>query len=39
MGFERGHRYEIVVERNADEPGTAPTGKRDVYAKGVVTLR
>ena len=39
MGFERGHRYEITLERGGDEPGTAATGKRDVYAKGVVTLR
>jgi hypothetical protein len=39
MGFERGHRYELTLERGGDEPGTATTGKRDVYAKGVVTLR
>jgi hypothetical protein len=49
MGFEANHRYEITVERHEDQPetdvtgarlgGTGATGKRDVYAKGVVTLR
>jgi hypothetical protein len=49
MGFEAGHRYEMTVERHEDVPetdvlgaglpGTIPAGKRDVYAKGVVTLR
>src|SRR4051812_11019748 len=38
MGFQRGHRYEISVERSDDEPGPPAAGKRDVYAKGVVTL-
>ena len=38
IGFERGHRYEISIEGGDDEPGEAPAGKRDVYAKGVVTL-
>ena len=43
IGFERGHRYEMTVERGGEEPVVSPappaTGKRDVYAKGVVTLR
>jgi len=49
MGFEAGHRYEMTVERHEDTPetdvlgaglpGAVPAGKRDVYAKGVVTLR
>jgi hypothetical protein len=49
LGFEPGHRYEMTVERHEDTPetdvmgaglpGQSPTGKRDVYAKGVVTLR
>jgi hypothetical protein len=43
MGFAPGHRYEIAVERHEDDAdtsaGVGTTGKRDVYAKGVVTLR
>jgi hypothetical protein len=49
MGFEPNHRYEITVEQHEDAPetdvmgaglpGTGRAGKRDVYAKGVVTLR
>jgi hypothetical protein len=39
IGFQHGHRYEVAVERGGEEPGTAAAaGKRDVYAKGVVTL-
>jgi hypothetical protein len=38
IGFESGHRYEISIERGDDEPGVSLAGKRDVYAKGVVTL-
>jgi hypothetical protein len=38
IGFERGHRYEISIERDDDDPGVPLAGKRDVYAKGVVTL-
>jgi hypothetical protein len=34
MGFERGHDYEVTVEKNPDSGG-----KADVYARGVVTLR
>jgi hypothetical protein len=34
MGFQRGHDYEVSVE---NDPG--PSGKEDVYAQGVVTLR
>jgi hypothetical protein len=34
MGFERGHQYEITVEKS----GT-PSGKQDVYARGVITLK
>jgi len=39
MGFQRGHRYEITVEQSDEDPGASAAGKRDVYAKGVVTLR
>jgi hypothetical protein len=41
MGFVAGHRYEIVVERGGPGggDGTPDEGKRDVYAKGVITLR
>jgi hypothetical protein len=42
MGFEPGHRYEIVVERGGDEavPESEHHGRKPaVYAKGVITLR
>ncbi len=34
MGFQRGHEYDITVEKDAEDGG-----KQDVYARGVVTLR
>jgi hypothetical protein len=34
MGFQRGHHYELAVEKSPDTGG-----KPDVYARGVVTLR
>jgi hypothetical protein len=40
MGFQAGHRYELVVQAGDDEGGSAaPQRKPDVLAKGVVTLR
>jgi hypothetical protein len=38
MGFERGHDYELTVEDVGDAPAVGPE-KRDVHARGVVTLR
>jgi hypothetical protein len=35
MGFEAGHKYEVAIEPAGGDRG----GKRDAYAKGVVTLR
>jgi hypothetical protein len=34
MGFERGHEYQVTVEKDPDSGG-----KADVYARGVITLR
>jgi hypothetical protein len=44
MGFERGTSYEISLEAPPEEGGNPltsakKTGKADVYAKGVITLR
>jgi hypothetical protein len=40
MGFERGHDYELTVETSRDaELGAGAGEKRDVNARGVVTLR
>ncbi len=44
MGFERGTSYEVSLEAPPEEggnplAGTKKTGKADVYAKGVITLR
>jgi hypothetical protein len=40
MGFQAGHRYELVVQAAGDEAaGNDPQRKPDVLAKGVVTLR
>ena len=36
MGFEPGHRYEIAVIPGGEGP---PSGKTDVLARGMVTLR
>jgi len=36
MGFERDHRYELAVIPGGDGP---PSGKTDVLARGMVTLR
>jgi len=50
MGFQAGHKYELAIERIDDQPaaeavpvaGAAPaaaSGKADVCAKGMITLR
>jgi hypothetical protein len=50
MGFKAGHKYELAIERIDDQPtvetlpvaGAAPaaaSGKADVCAKGMITLR
>src|SRR5262245_30290760 len=39
MGFEAGHRYEMVIEPAGGAGAGARSGKSDAYAKGVVTLR
>lgn len=42
MGFQQGHDYELTVEDGGDAAGVAArrvVEKRDVYARGVVTLR
>ena len=44
MGFERGTSYEMSLEAPPEEganplTSTKKTGKADVYAKGVITLR
>jgi hypothetical protein len=39
MGFQAGHRYELIVQAGRDAVGEAPQRKPDVLAKGVVTLR
>ena len=43
MGFERGKSYEFSIEALPEEGSplaeTKKTGKADVYAKGVITLR